>query len=83
MLYPSGHTTKGWAIALALSQINPSRIDKILLRGYDYGYSRVVCGAHWQSDVDAGYLTGAALFSRLNANPQFQRWIKKAQNEIR
>lgn len=80
--YPSGHTTQGWAVALALSEVNPSRQEAILSRGYEYGYSRVVCGAHWQSDVDAGYVTGSALMSRLNAHATFRTWVKKAQKEL-
>ena len=81
--YPSGHTTVGWSTALALSQINPSRANEILRRGYEYGQSRVICGAHWQSDVDAGRITRAALFARLDSNHVFLSWIKKAQDKIK
>lgn len=51
--YPSGHTTIGWATALVLTEINPARQNEILKRGYEMGQSRVICGYHWQSDVNA------------------------------
>ncbi|WP_180101371.1 hypothetical protein [Acinetobacter sp. YH12126] len=37
---------------------------------------------HWQSDVDAGRIMGAAQFSRLQADPQFQADMIKAKTEI-
>ena len=80
--YPSGHTTLGWATALVLAEINPKRQNQILARGYDYGQSRVICGAHWQSDVDAGRVAGAALITRLHADLTFQAWIRAAQKEV-
>tara|TARA_B100000674_G_C37737284_1_gene867201 strand:+ start:62 stop:562 length:501 start_codon:yes stop_codon:yes gene_type:complete len=80
--YPSGHTTIGWATALVLAEINPKRQNQILKRGYSFGQSRVICGAHWQSDVNAGRITGAALVARLHANSQFERWIQTAKKEI-
>ena len=51
--YPSGHTAIGWATALVLAEINPDRQNEILKRGFEMGQSRVICGYHFQSDVDA------------------------------
>ena len=80
--YPSGHTTVGWAIALTLSQINPARATQIMQKGYEYGQSRIVCGAHWPSDVQAGYLVGSVMFSQLQTSPEFQKEIQQAKQEI-
>ena len=80
--YPSGHTTVGWAIALTLSQINPARATQIMQKGYEFGQSRVVCGAHFPSDVNAGYLVGATMFSQLQDSPKFQQEVKQAKQEI-
>lgn len=80
--YPSGHASFGWATALVLAQINPARETEILKRGYDFGQSRVICGAHWQSDVDSGRLMGAAVYARLQTNPVFQQDMLAAQSEF-
>ncbi len=80
--YPSGHTTIGWTYALVLAQLRPERQNEIFKRGIEFGQSRVVCNMHWQSDVDAGRLMGAAQFSRLQADPQFQADMIKAKTEI-
>ncbi|MCM1355330.1 MAG: phosphatase PAP2 family protein [Staphylococcus sp.] len=81
--YPSGHTSIGWATALVLSEINPERQNEILKRGYEMGESRVICGYHFQSDVDAGRITGAVTVARLHADPQFQAQLEKAKKEFK
>ncbi|KAA8733838.1 phosphatase PAP2 family protein [Acinetobacter qingfengensis] len=80
--YPSGHTTIGWSTALILAEIRPDRQNEILKRGYEYGQSRVICGVHWQSDVDAGRITGAAEVARLHADPNFIKQLMQAKQEI-
>lgn len=81
--YPSGHTSIGWATALVLAEINPDRQNEILKRGYEMGESRVICGYHFQSDVDAGRITGAVTVARLHADPGFQAQLEKAKAEFR
>lgn len=81
--YPSGHTSIGWATALVLAEINPERQNEILKRGYDMGESRVICGYHYQSDVDAGRLTGSVAVARLHADPAFLKQLDKAKAEFR
>lgn len=80
--YPSGHTSIGWATALVLSELNPDRIDEILQRGYQMGESRVICGYHFQSDVDAGRITGSDIVARLHADPGFNEQLAKAKKEF-
>ncbi|RXE73203.1 phosphatase PAP2 family protein [Muribaculaceae bacterium Isolate-013 (NCI)] len=81
--YPSGHTSIGWATALVLAEINPERQNEILKRGYEMGESRVICGYHFQSDVDAGRITGAVTVARLHADPGFQAQLEKAKAEFK
>lgn len=81
--YPSGHTSIGWATALVLAEINPERQNEILKRGYEMGESRVICGYHFQSDVDAGRITGAVTVARLHADPAFQAQLAKAKEEFK
>ncbi len=80
--YPSGHSARGWAVALILSEINPARKELILRRGYEMGQSRVICGYHWQSDVDAGRLAGSAAVAALHANRAFMEQLAKAKAEF-
>ena len=80
--YPSGHSARGWGLALLLAEINPGRKEIILRRGYEYGQSRVICGYHWQSDVDAGRLAAAGGLANLHANPAFLRHLERAKKEF-
>lgn len=80
--YPSGHTTIGWAIALVLAEINVERQNEIFKYGYEFGQSRVICGVHYQSDVDAGRVLAAAYVARLHASDSFNEQLKKAKAEF-
>ncbi|MEH0196599.1 phosphatase PAP2 family protein [Caulobacter sp. CCNWLY153] len=80
--YPSGHAALGWAWALVLAEMAPDRADAILARGLAYGESRVVCGVHYRSDVEAGRIVGAALVARLKADPIFQADFVVASREL-
>jgi len=80
--YPSGHSSLGWATALVLTELNPDRATEILERGYQMGESRVICGYHFQSDVDAGRVVGAGAFARLHAFPPFLEQLDKAKKEF-
>lgn len=80
--YPSGHSAAGWAWALVLSELAPARSNAVLARGYAFGQSRVICGVHWQSDVTAGRVMGAATVARLHADPIFVAQMAAAKAEI-
>jgi acid phosphatase (class A) len=81
--YPSGHAGFGWGWGLLLAEMVPERADAILERGYQYGWSRVVCGVHYPSDVDAGRAVAAAVVARLHADPAFARDFAIARAELR
>ncbi|WP_313378396.1 acid phosphatase [Achromobacter insolitus] len=80
--YPSGHTAAGWAWALVLAQISPERADQLLQRGLEFGQSRVICNAHWQSDVDAGRTMGAATVALLQNNAEFIADLDAGRKEV-
>ena len=80
--YPSGHTSIGWATALILAELNPARQNEILQRGYEMGQSRVICGYHFQSEVDAARLVASAVVARLHANEAFMKQLSKAKKEF-
>lgn len=80
--YPSGHTAYGWSVALALAEMAPEYQDVILRRGYQYGESRVILGAHWQSDVDAARMAMAAAMARLHTSKEYMKDIESARAEF-
>ena len=79
--YPSGHASVGWAWALILTELAPDRADALLRRGFEFGQSRVVCGVHWQSDVDTARLVGAAVHARLHGDGEFEADMAAAREE--
>ena len=80
--YPSGHASLGWAWALVLTEIAPERANALALRGLAYGQSRMVCGVHWQSDVDAGRTVAAAVVAQLHGNADFRAQLGAARQEV-
>lgn len=80
--YPSGHSAIGWSYALVLAELIPARADAILQRGSDFGQSRLVCDAHWQSDIDAGRVIAAATVARLHADAAFRSDLDAARSEV-
>lgn len=79
--YPSSHTGFGWGTALALAEMAPHMQDTILRRGYEYGISRVIVGAHWRSDVDAAMLCASAAFARSHVSQDFVDDMQAAKEE--
>jgi acid phosphatase (class A) len=80
--YPSGHTTWGWTVGLILAKAQPDRADAFLNRAQAYGDSRVVCGAHNASSVEAGRLNAQALVQALEASPGFQSDLAAVRAEL-
>lgn len=80
--YPSGHTAIGWASALILAEINPKRQNELFKRGMELGQSRVICGYHWQSDIDAARVMASAVVITLHNKPTFMAQLQKAKEEF-
>ena len=67
--YPSGHSTRGLAIALVLAELVPNRREALLEQGRQVGVHRVVGGVHYPTDVTAGQRLGARLGEAWLAEP--------------
>ena len=80
--YPSGHTIRSWLAAMLLSEVNPAVADYVYSRAWEYGNSRVIAGAHWQSDVDASRVAASIGFASLQASPEFQEDMAAAREEF-
>lgn len=80
--YPSGHSTWGYAIGLALAQADPEHATAILARARAFGESRLVCGVHNASSVSAGQLNASALMATVSGTPLFQSDLAGIRKEI-
>ena len=80
--YPSGHTATAWAVAMILAELNPACADAVFARAYQYSESRVIVGAHWQSDIEAGRLVAAIGYSQLHNSPDYCEQMARAKAEF-
>ena len=80
--YPSGHATRGYVFAVVLAAAVPEKHDAIFDRAAEYAHNRVVCGAHFPSDVEAGRLLGTSLAAVMLAQPRFRQALEVVQVEL-
>ena len=80
--YPSGHSTVGTVDALVLAELFPDKREAILALGRQIGWSRVLTGYHFLTDVRAGRVLGQAIVRELMASPSFQHDLAEAKAEI-
>jgi acid phosphatase (class A) len=80
--YPSGHSTWGWTWATVLAGAAPDRAQAILARGRAYADSRIVCGVHNQSAVQAGIMSAAATMALVQAKAEYQADLAAAREEL-
>lgn len=80
--FPSGHAAVGHAWSLVLSEIFPHNKEVILKRGFDFGESRIICNAHWYSDVEMGRIMGKETVECLFANQNFQADLAGVKEEV-
>lgn len=80
--YPSGHTTWGWTIGLVLAEAIPDRSQDVLVRARAFGESRVVCGVHNASAIEAGRTNASILVATLHTAPEFRDDVAAARSEI-
>jgi acid phosphatase (class A) len=80
--YPSGHSTFSWSLGLILAEIAPDRATQILARARAYGESRVVCGVHNASAVDAGRTEASIVIAALHSSAEFRADMDAARNEL-
>ncbi len=70
--FPSGHSAFGFASTLLFAEMVPERFQAFLLRGSEYGNSRITLGVHYALDViGARIMTTYALAQMLNNSPDY------------
>jgi acid phosphatase (class A) len=80
--YPSGHASLGWIQGLILAQLAPERSTGVMARARAYGESRLVCGVHNASAVEAGWTNASAVFAALQTSGEFRDMMAKAKAEL-
>jgi acid phosphatase (class A) len=81
--YPSGHSAFGSVTGLVLAAMDPDLRDRFLARIEDFGYSRLVSGVHFRTDVYAGEVVGATIAATLLGNEDFLRRVDLAAPDLR
>jgi acid phosphatase (class A) len=79
--YPSGHSVRGWTVAMILARVAPERTEAVMKRAEVYQESRLVCGMHFPSDVEAGHDVASAVVARLDSSTAFQADLARARKE--
>ncbi|MBI1200506.1 MAG: phosphatase PAP2 family protein [Phenylobacterium sp.] len=80
--YPSGHNTWGWTIGLVMAELAPDRATPILARARAFGESRLVCGVHNLSAVEAGRLNASIVVAALHGQEAFRKDMDAARLEV-
>ena len=80
--YPSGHSSLGFTAGLVIAQLSPEHSTAVLARGRAYGESRVVCGVHNMSAVEAGRTNAAGVFAALQGSLAYREMLDKARGEL-
>jgi acid phosphatase (class A) len=84
--YPSGHATYGMVVGLLLAEMLPEKKREIIRRIEDFGYSRMLSGVHFRSDVYAGQIAGAVIvasFFKTSKDGEFWKRFEIAKKDLR
>jgi acid phosphatase (class A) len=80
--YPSGHATASWMAGRLIAEVAPDRATHVLERARMFGESRVVCGVHHVTAVEAGRLTAETILAALHGTPAFRADLELAREEV-
>ena len=81
--YPSGHATLGYSVGFILAQLMPEKAQPILARADEYARSRVICGAHYPSDVEASHVLATEMAMMMLRDGGFAAQFKAAHDELK
>ncbi|GLQ95439.1 acid phosphatase [Dyella acidisoli] len=81
--YPSGHATFGYSAAVLLANMLPEKRVEIFARADLYAQHRIVMGAHFPTDLEAGKLAGTVIAAQILRDPQWQSDYNAARDELR
>lgn len=70
--FPSGHTNYAFTDSVLLAMLTPSQYQSQVLRGSEYGESRIVLGVHYPLDIIASRAFSAYDLAQAFTNPLYQ-----------
>lgn len=81
--FPSSHAAAGYLFAILLANLLPDKAADVFARADLFALHRVLGGAHFPSDVEAGRLSAVLLAQKLFEKPRFQADLAAVQAELR
>jgi acid phosphatase (class A) len=81
--YPSGHATYGYVFAYLLRDMVPERRAGIMRRGDEFARQRMVCGVHFQSDLDAARAGAYMLWALIDGDADYHADANAATADLR
>ncbi len=81
--YPSGHAMLSYTVGYLLAQLMPAKAPAIQQRAQEYAYDRVVCGAHYPSDIEASHVLAVQTAMLMLQNKAFARTFAASRAELK
>lgn len=81
--FPSGHTYSGNTYALLMASMLPERFAQLIVRGADYGLSRLILGVHYPLDVIGARMVTQHDVANLLADEKYRKLFNEAKQELR
>jgi acid phosphatase (class A) len=80
--YPSGHSTAAGVWAAVVSAAFPEHAGEFAAQAQETRWARVLGGAHYPTDVQAGRLLGERIAARMLASPEMARALGEMRAEV-
>ena len=79
--YPAGHSAFAYALAYVLEQMFPQKMPDLRAAAATVGLHRVMAGAHFPSDIEAGRLLAREIVDLLMQNQTFINAVRTARQD--
>jgi acid phosphatase (class A) len=81
--YPSGHACFGYISAILLAKMLPEKAPQIFDRAALFAHNRVIAGAHYPTDIQAGMVSASVIAHALLQDKKFMADFNQAKQELR
>jgi acid phosphatase (class A) len=70
-------------MAIVLAAMVPEKSAELHARGWSFARNRLIAGAHFPSDIQAGRIAGTLIASYLFQDPEFKKDFLESKAELR